>query len=146
MAKRNQETKILFLIIILVFVSGEVFAVPVKASVEVSLRPHLEYDAGGTRDPFGDVLGQPEEQRVSAEGELAAGSQAAPLPTLSIQGLIWGGRFPQAIVNGKVVRIGDAVEGAQITDINKEGIVLFYDNRRHILRPPAMVNLKKALE
>ena len=43
-------------------------------------------------------------------------------PKLTINGIIWNTDRPQAIVNGKIVDIGDIISKVKITDIRKSGI------------------------
>lgn len=96
-------------------------------------RPLLEYRAGNFRDPF-----QPPvlEDKVS-EGKVEGRQMPeTPPPSLTIQGVIWGGRFPQAIINNKVVKVGDAIEGARIISIDKDGVTLFFKDRQYNLASP----------
>ena len=44
------------------------------------------------------------------------------LPTVSITGIIWNSRRPQAIINGRVIDIGDTIEDMKIIAIRKTGI------------------------
>ncbi len=43
-------------------------------------------------------------------------------PSLTISGLIWDTKKPQAIVNDEVVSIGDSIDQAEILDISPTGI------------------------
>ena len=45
-----------------------------------------------------------------------------PLPDVKISGIIWNSDRPQAIINGRIVDIGDSILGIQITEIRKTGI------------------------
>lgn len=54
---------------------------------------------------------------------------AAPLPNLVITGLIWNSPKPQAIINGKVINIGDTVSGVRIIEIDVRGITVDYEGR-----------------
>lgn len=88
-----------------------------------------EYKAEDLKDPFqsyaekeGAPLGKKEEEaEISKE----------PLPALTVQGVIWGGNLPQAIINNKVVKIGDTQEGVSIVDINKNGVIVFFKGRKY---------------
>jgi hypothetical protein len=101
-----------------------------------SLRPPTEYTAEKLRDPF---------QGVKIEGEEKApeitASTALP-PSLTIQGLVWGGSFPQAIINNKVFKAGDMIEGCRIIDINKGGVTIFFGGRQYNIDAPSTVNLQ----
>lgn len=89
-------------------------------------RPLVEYTSSTLRDPFQGVNTRP-----------ASGSQAQvqvkELPAMTVQGIMWGGKFNQAIVNSKVIKAGDSIEGAQVVSIEKNKIVLIYESRKYTL-------------
>jgi hypothetical protein len=72
--------------------------------------------------------------------EINAYVKPTPPPVLKIEGLVWGGRLPQAIINQKVVKIGDIIEGAQIVDINREGVTLIFNNSQYNLPSQWILN------
>jgi type II secretory pathway component PulC len=86
----------------------------------------IEYKSEDLGDPF-------QEEKIEIKEEPEVQTEAMPLPSLQIQGIVWGGGFPQAIINNKVVRAGDAIEGARIADINKSGVTVFFENRQYNL-------------
>jgi|GEM_PF-854326 len=43
------------------------------------------------------------------------------IPTIKLQGIIWGTDRPQAIIGNKVVGIGDIVQGAKLESIQRDG-------------------------
>jgi len=101
-------------------------------------RSAVRYGAIGLRDPFKENLVEEQEGAPTDTYQ-----QQVSLPSnFTIQGIIWGGRMPQAIINNKVVKVGDTVEGAKVITINKNGIVVFYNNRNFDLSSPAVDNLK----
>jgi hypothetical protein len=51
--------------------------------------------------------------------------------------LIWGSSLPQAIVNNKVVKVGDKIEGAEVVSIDKQGVTVLFANKEHKLSSPA---------
>jgi len=55
-----------------------------------------------------------------------------------VQGLIWGGSLPQAIINDKVVSAGDVIDGVSIVGIDKDGVEVSFDKRNHRLASPAI--------
>lgn len=111
------------------------------SAAEIAIRPRIEYTSDRLKDPFQSNL-KKEITIVTASVEEAA---VLPLPALTIQGVIWGGSSPCAIINNKVVRIGDTIEGARITEIKKEGITVLFNGGVHNLSAPAAtVNPKKA--
>ena len=95
-------------------------------------KPQLEYTAYSQRDPFEDYLAQEDEKKDQAE----VGTVVEP-PPLKVQGVVWGGEVPQAIVNNKVVKKGDVLQEAEIIDISKDGVNVLYKNRVFLLSSPA---------
>jgi hypothetical protein len=104
------------------------------ASQELISRPVLEYKSEVERDPFLDYL--PEKQEPLAQAEVKE-DFASKLKSLEVQGIIWGSGMPQAIVNNKVIRAGDMLEGARVISIEKNGINLMMDEREYKLGPPS---------
>ncbi len=49
-------------------------------------------------------------------------------PKLTVNGLIWGTDKPQAIINDRVVSIGDTIENSRIVDINQNGVDIIFSN------------------
>lgn len=103
---------------------------------EVALKPNtVEYKSGGLRDPFYQEK-KPEVIKKMEE----APTQKKPLPTLKIQGIVWGSSMPQAIINNKVLKIGDKIEDASIVEINREGIVILFEKQKYSLSSPGVVS------
>jgi len=92
----------------------------------------IEYKAEGLKDPF-------QEEEIEAP----VPERKRALPSLTIQGIVWGGSFPQAIINNKVVRAGDTIEGVEITDINKNGVTVFFENQKYTLSVSSPVSQRK---
>ena len=104
---------------------------------ELIVSPHIEYKAEGLRDPLESYLKKEEVLPAQPQQEIAP---SPPPPALTVQGIIWGGRFPQAIINNKIVKAGDTIEGVRIIDINKDGVTVFFGNRKYNLLSPAAAN------
>jgi len=103
---------------------------------QAQVRPEVQYKAEGLKDPFKGI----EQRPVNTQNSAANAQQSKPLPPLTVSGIIWGGAFPQAIVNNKVVKIGDMVEAeVKVVEITKEGVVVFFDYKNYNLPPPAIV-------
>jgi hypothetical protein len=95
------------------------------------------FNPRGLKDPFrppGEEREKPSEDKKKVKPETKA---EKPLPQMKLQGLIWGGKLPQAIVNGKVVKIGDIFEGARIDAIDRSGIVVWFNGRSYTISSPA---------
>lgn len=103
---------------------------PPSPPQEFILRPNIEYNAEGLKDPFRQPA--PEAKKSSAvEETLEPEIILEQPPALKIQGIIWGGRFNQAIVNNKVVKEQDTIEGAKIISINKKGITVLFKGKEY---------------
>lgn len=99
---------------------------------EVIARPKVEYKAEGLRDPFQAPI---IEQVIQGEKVQVLDTGTLPV-SLTVQGIIWGGRFPQAIINNKVVKVKDTIEGALIVAIDKDSITVLFQGRQYNLTPP----------
>jgi hypothetical protein len=92
----------------------------------------VSFQASGFRNPFKSVL--PEkiiEEKTVKITKPAAAVEIMP-PEVAIQGIVWGGEFPQAIINGKVLKEGDVLTGPEpitILEIRPKEVVIFYKNK-----------------
>jgi hypothetical protein len=142
MRRAGKILKIAFISILLVN-SAPLFAADLDEGLVT--RPVIEYTSAGLRDPFADQL-QLAIQQEKKEKELKApevsqeeASLEEPMPDLGsykVQGLIWGGGFPQAIINNRVFSVGDSIDGFKITGIEKTGITLDFAGRTVSLPAP----------
>lgn len=85
------------------------------------------------RNPFQSWLPKIEQPKPSSPLEaepLAAQPQEAPVPIeppkLQVSGIVWNTKKPQAIIDEKVVTIGDIVQDSKIVDIHKDGVDIIY--------------------
>lgn len=104
--------------------------------LETIKRPYLEYNAYNLRDPFEDLLARKEAEELKKKAEAEKDTTVTPL-SLTIQGVVWGGPTPQAIINDRVVKKGDLIEEAEIIDIAKDGVTILYKKRIYRLSSPA---------
>lgn len=89
----------------------------------------VTYTAENLRDPFHSLFPEPPTVDQRPNGGSDAGSWIAPPveitpPPLALQGLVWGGPAPKAIIGNEVYGVGDAVQGAMIKAIQREGITI----------------------
>lgn len=56
-------------------------------------------------------------------------------PTWSITGVIWNSDRPQAIINGRVVDVGDEINDMQIVAIRNDGIDIEFGNEKMTIKP-----------
>lgn len=97
------------------------------------IRPNIEYKAAGLRDPFE----APSVKKGEADEDAVTKLSATPPPVLTVQGLIWGGDIPQAIINDNVVKLGDTIQGAKILSITKDGVTVLFEGMQYNLSSPA---------
>ena len=93
------------------------------------------YTAQQLRDPMMDVLAAKEAEAQLAATQAARAATAvaqqpaqvpAPSarPSLHVQGVVWGGQRPTAIIDGKIYSVGDVVANRKIHNIDKNGVTL----------------------
>lgn len=115
--------------------------VVVNKEIQRVVRPNVEYRAKGLRNPFE----QPITDSASEDGGSLGLQKEKALPSLTVQGIIWGGSFPQAIINGKVVKIGDVIEGVDIVNISKEGVTVLFAGVEHKLTTSPALGQQESL-
>ncbi len=142
MKRKARLIKIIFILIL--FINFPYIGLGQNGDSIIS-RPVIEYSSGDLRDPFGDLFNlaaekeKKEKEMQSFEAPLEEAEVAVPMPSLDkfkVQGVIWGGNFPQAIINNKVLSIGDSIEGVKIINIEKKGITLSFAGRTANLPTP----------
>ena len=123
-------------IIIILFIIVFIFLVRQAQSIDAPIQEgsgwpnKIEYKAEGLKDPF-------EEEKIEINEQLQI--ETKPLPSLQIQGIVWGGGFPQAIINNKVVKVGDRIDEVQIINITESGITVLFENLKYDLSVPSAV-------
>ena len=55
-------------------------------------------------------------------------------PNLRLEGLFWGVARPQAIINRRILAVGDEIDGARITAITPDGVTLKFNGADLTLR------------
>lgn len=103
-----------------------------------------EYTALGLRDPFESQLPLPEPEpelgpAVSQEPEAVIEAPKAPVtpPEIDVDGIVSGGAIPQAVIQAKVVRVGDTIAGARIAKITKEGVEVVFEGESFMYAAPS---------
>lgn len=89
--------------------------------------------AGVKEEQISNPLRKPAEV-VLLENQEGLGEEAGGLESgkgdLALQGIIWNGKESLAIINGKVVGVGDMIRSAKVLAINEDGVVLLKDGSR----------------
>ena len=53
---------------------------------------------------------------------------------LSLSGIAWEANRPQAVINGRIVGVGDEVAGSRVVEINQDSVVLSDGSNRFVLK------------
>lgn len=146
MAQEKKAIRVLsFIIIVFIFLTGESEGAEELLLLEgLGESQKIEYKSENLRDPFQEERMQTEAEKRKKEKEnLQTGQMPAavkPLPSLQVQGIIWGSSLPQAIINNKVLKIGETIEEVQIMDIAKDKVTVFFENQQYNLSISTAVN------
>jgi len=145
--KRAALLKIIF---ISIFLMGFPCIILADDSDGVISRPVIGYSSGDLRDPFNDLFRiAAEKEKREKEHRIIETPQddtvsVAPMPSLDkfkVQGIIWGGKFPQAIINSKILSVGDTLEGLKIVNIEKKGVTLSFAGKLVSLSAPGISSI-----
>ncbi len=94
-----------------------------------AIRPVVEMALEGE-----EAIEEQIEEQITRE-QIIEREEEVVLPTFAIQGMVWGGIKPQALINGQLCEKGDILRGAEITEITKEGITFVYRDKKFLLSP-----------
>jgi hypothetical protein len=94
----------------------------------------VEYSAERLRDPFKSYIVK-ENKTAEAPPREAESDVLKPLPVFTVQGVFWGGRFPQAIIDNKIVKEGDVIQDAKVINISRDSIRFMFANREFSVSP-----------
>ncbi len=96
-------------------------------------------------EPVEEAVPEPEPEPIIKEQlPLYQPEEKIPPPTPDayvITGLVWNTDRPQAVVNGKIVDIGDRLDYWEVVDINKTGIELSYREQNYVVKPKGAPNV-----
>lgn len=134
---------VIFLLVIAVFIKdalGQNQSVKPKKDSEIdSLRPKVDFVGSVSKKPFYNFLKKEIQKVFKAEEE-----QVVLAPNLAIQGLIWGGELPLAIIDNRVLKVGDVINGYTIDKIDKNGVVLSVSGKLFKVSPPSLTQVNNA--
>jgi len=106
---------------------------PVRNPFSNGVKPadQARYTAFDLRDPLQSLLPEPRGPEAARPQESRTVSARAPSlpPSLRLEGVVWGGAVPQAIIGQGVYGVGDAVEGATIKSIGRDGITVEFQGQ-----------------
>ena len=128
---------------------------PNESKGKSPVQPSIELELTNIKNPFVSQLPKPKimETPVVVEGPINSDPAATtePLkipdissvipkpepkkaevirpPSMNINGLVWDSDMPQAIINGRVVSLGDSVDGAVVTQIHETGVEILFKGK-----------------
>ncbi|MDD5195544.1 MAG: hypothetical protein PHQ96_07740 [Candidatus Omnitrophica bacterium] len=81
------------------------------------------------KDPFSSVI--PEEAPAGSAGQAPGQEEAVAPPQVTVEGIIWGVKTPQAIIDGDVYKTGDILKSVDATvfKIEKSVVSLQYKGK-----------------
>lgn len=104
--------------------AGRIDAIPSHMSAETpQSRAELGEgfrDTGWGEDPF--------RPRVLNARRAVPTEETPPQWTLS--GIVYSGDSPMAVINGRAVREGDSIDGAQVVRVERRNVILDHEGRR----------------
>lgn len=92
-----------------------------SGEIQVSLPGNviIEFNPKSAKDPFKSPVRKKPKNVETREVKV-------DLPPMSIKGIIWDVDMPQAVINDKVFKVGDDINGAEIVSIEKGAVYLKY--------------------
>lgn len=152
MSDKSRNEKLIFIVLLIVFLaillpnflkksSGKVMLDKVSQTIsketppapilpkEVNKKEETNLSTAYTVDGQKDPLGLPDAFKNAISNLVTPKEEEITLPPLVVSGVIWGGNIPQAIINGKILKEGDSIEGVEILEIKKEGVIIFYKGK-----------------
>jgi len=91
----------------------------------------FRYNSKGRKNPFAPPVAKKTELSVEDFSNM----------NLSIEGIIWDEKKPLAIVNGKIVKEGDIIEGIVVSEILKDSVVFIIDYKKYEIKIKKEENL-----
>jgi hypothetical protein len=101
----------------------------------------VQYTASNLRDPLISLLPKEDQAGQGKPGKADRTSPPPPPaqpPAVAVQGMVWGGPRPQALIDGELYEVGDAVQGARIVAIDRNGVTVeLQGSTFHLTTPSA---------
>ena len=97
----------------------------------------LEYLASNLKDPLETCIVPKAPEKPIDGGPVEPPPDPGKFDKLNVNGIFWGASFPQAIIDDKVYKEGDGIEGAVIKKIDKDGIIILLRGVEYKLSAPA---------
>lgn len=126
---------------IALFFEAESPAAEQSASLDAlakELRPSVEFHEEQVKELFMDTLPKAKVAApVVAPAAAVVQQQVQPiLPSMTIQGVIWGSSVPCVIIDNRVLKLGESINEVKITGIGKKGVEVLYSGWKYNLSLP----------
>lgn len=134
MKKQNGFLLAVFCLLSVIFLIKDVWGQnpslsPKKDSKADSLRPKVEFDPiPSQKSPFYNYVKAQTQKFIDGQS-VKEEKQSEYISSFVIQGAVWGEETPLAIIDNKVLRIGDIINDAVIEKIDKNGITVSVNGR-----------------
>lgn len=93
----------------------------------------IKYTGRENRDPLDNSVVVVEEEKPEAVQETPPEKKIFPIESFLISAVIWDSKRPQAIVNDRVVNVGEALDGGTIVAIDKRGVHVAFEGDEYLL-------------
>ena len=126
--------KLIIVLILILFLLLPAYS----SKAEIKSVKRVVFDTQGLPNPFRSLL---PEKRIEEKIELVKIEEpeiSVPPPEVDIQGIVWGGPFPQAIIDNQVIREGDVLgeyEPITILEIKPQEIVVLFKKKLFTYHP-----------
>ena len=91
---------------------------------------NFSYPESRYKDPFEPLLPQEVKEEEKRQEEIISKIEET-FPDMIVQGILWGGNFPQVIIDGEVYKVGDKLKNlnAQVFRIEKGAVFISYGEK-----------------
>ena len=98
---------------------------------EAKSREHVfVYNTHGKRDPFIPLISEDK----TIMGQAGWSFISSKLPEMKIEGILFDKTKPLAIINDKIVKVGDNINNCKIVSITREEMVIRYMDKEYSVK------------
>jgi len=95
----------------------------VKSKEEKTKEPSGSAKSFNIRDPF-----------LASKNTDSVIIEKNPILNMKLKGVLWDDQIPTAIINSRVVKIGDLIDNKTVVDIEKDKVILMEDGEVYLLK------------
>ncbi len=105
----------------------------VNKNTTAAINPKPEENNSEVKKPFRFDIRDPFLASKDPDKFKPANIQKKTVIDLKISGIIWDEKVPTAIINSKVVKIGDIIDDKTVVDMEKDKVILMENGQLYIL-------------